>query len=41
MSSIKYLNFYNIKLYIKNKFIDQLINTIQFKQNLTHILKDE
>ena len=41
MSSIKYLNFkfYDIKLCIKNKFIDQIVNNIQFEWNLTNILR--
>ena len=40
-SSIKYLNssFCDIKLYIKNKFINRIINNIQFDQNLTYMLR--
>ena len=37
--SIKISNFYNLKLCIKNKFIDRIVNNIQFEQNLICMLK--
>ena len=38
-SNIKILSFCNLKMYIKNKFIDQIVNNIQFKQNLICMLR--
>ena len=37
----KKLNSYfcSFKLYIKNKFMDQIVNNIKFKRNLTCILR--
>ena len=41
MSSIKYLisSLYSFKLWMKNKFIDQMVNIIQFERNLTCMLR--
>ena len=41
MSSIKFLNykFFNLKLCIKYKFIDHIVNNILLTQNLTYVLK--
>ena len=41
MSSIKYLisSLYSLKLWMKNKFIDQMVNIIQFERNLTCMLR--
>ena len=36
---VKILNFYNLKLYIKNKFIDRIVNDIRFEGNLICILR--
>ena len=33
-TNVKISNFYDLKLYIKNKFIDRIVNNIQFKRNL-------
>ena len=32
--NVKISNFYDLKLYIQNKFIDWIVNNIQFEQNL-------
>ena len=32
-------NFCNLKLYIKNKLIDQIVNNIRFKRNLICMLR--
>ena len=32
-------SFYNLKLYIKNKLIDQIVNNIRFERNLICMLK--
>ena len=42
MLSIKYLNssFWYLKLFIKSKIINQIINNIQFIQNLTCFFKN-
>ena len=32
-------SFCDLKLYIKNKLIDQIVNNIQFEQNLIRMLK--
>ena len=37
--NIKILNFCDLKLCIKNKFIDQIVNNIQFERNLICILR--
>ena len=37
--NVKISNFYNLKLCIKNKFIDRIVNSIQFERNLIYILK--
>ena len=41
ISSIKYLNFkfLSLKLCIKNKFMDRIVNNNWFEQNLTYILR--
>ena len=36
---VKISNFYNLKLYIKNKFIDRIVNDIRFEGNLICILR--
>ena len=36
---VKISNFYNLKLYIKNKFIDRIVNDIRFEENLICILR--
>ena len=36
---VKISNFYNLKLYIKNKFIDRIVNDIGFEGNLICILR--
>ena len=36
---VKISNFYNFKLYIKNKFIDRIVNDIRFEENLICILR--
>ena len=36
---VKISNFYNFKLYIKNKFIDRIVNDIRFEGNLICILR--
>ena len=40
MSSIKYLisSLYSLKLCMKNKFIDRMVNIIRFERNLTCML---
>ena len=37
-ANVKISNFYDLKLCIKNKFIDQIKNNIQFEQNLICML---
>ena len=32
-------SFCSLKLYIKNKFMDQIVNNIQLSQNLAYILR--
>ena len=32
-------SFCNLKLYIKNKLIDQIVNNIQFEPNLIYMLR--
>ena len=32
-------SFYNLKLYIKNKLINQIVNNIRFERNLICMLK--
>ena len=41
MSSIKYLisSLYSLKLCMKNKFIDRIVNIIRFERNLTCMLR--
>ena len=41
MSSIKYLisSLYSLKLCMKNKFIDRMVNIIRFEPNLTCMLR--
>ena len=41
MSSIKYLisSLYSLKLCMKNKFVDQMVNIIRFERNLTSMLR--
>ena len=41
MSSSKCYNFkfFNLKLYIKNKLIDQIVNNIRFERNLICMLR--
>ena len=44
MSSIDCLNcnfFCNLKLYIKYKFIDHIVNNIWLMQNFTYVLKSK
>ena len=36
---VKISNFYNFKLYIKNKFIDRIVKDIRFEENLICILR--
>ena len=36
---VKISNFYNLKLYIKNKFIDRIVKDIRFEENLICILR--
>ena len=36
--NIKISSFYDLKLCIKNKFIDRIVNNIQFEQNLICML---
>ena len=36
---VKISNFYNLKLYIKYKFIDLIVNNIRFEGNLIYILR--
>ena len=38
-TNVKILNFYNLKLCIKNKFIDRIVNNIRIERNLTCILR--
>ena len=38
-TNVKISNFYDLKLYIKNKFIDRIVNNIQFERNLICMLK--
>ena len=38
-TNIKILSFCNLKLCIKNKFIDQIVNNIRFEQNLIYMLR--
>ena len=38
-TNVKISNFYYLKLYIKNKFIDRIVNNIQFEQNLLCMLR--
>ena len=38
-TNIKFSSFCNLKLCIKNKFIDRIVNNIQFEQNLICILR--
>ena len=38
-TNVKISNFYDIKLYIKNKFIDRIVNNIQFERNLICMLR--
>ena len=37
--NVKISNFYDLKLCIKNKFIDRIVNNIQFEQNLICMLR--
>ena len=38
-TNVKILNFYNLKLCIQNKFIDRIVNNIQFERNLICMLR--
>ena len=38
-TNVKISNFCNLKLCIKDKFIDQIVNNIQFERNLIHMLR--
>ena len=38
-TNFKILSSCNLKLCIKNKFINRIVSNIQFKRNLTYILK--
>ena len=38
-TNVKISNFCDLKLCIKNKFIDQIVNNIRFKRNLIYILR--
>ena len=38
-ANVKILSFYNLKLCIKNKFIDRIVNNIRIERNLTCILR--
>ena len=37
--NVKISNFYNLKLCIQNKFINRIVNNIQFEQNLICMLR--
>ena len=38
-ANVKISNFYDLKLCIKNKFIDRIVNNIRIERNLTCILR--
>ena len=38
-TNVKISNFYDLKLCIKNKFIDRIVNNIQFERNLKRMLR--
>ena len=38
-TNVKISSFYKLKLCIKNKFIDQIVNKIRFEWNLVFMLK--
>ena len=38
-TNVKISHYFDIKLYIKNQFIDRIVNKIQFEQNLICMLR--
>ena len=38
-TNVKISNFYYLKLYIKNKFIDRMVNNIQFERNSIYVIR--